>query len=1275
MKRKRWISFLILLAVLCCGFTGWTAWDGYEEETGADSTLLLVDMNNLGMILNSGAAPSTEVTKTAQYSAHWNDTTTNTTLDFSENILRDWSDYGRIELWMYNERVVDTGLMFVVYCDPETTEGISTRQYKIMLDFTGWKKIVIPFGEMAISRGGQLSKVNYVQMWSTGWSVSAPSPDTDVYIDSIYLARDDVSSNFPPEAKERQEEMLKDIWGVYDGSSNAMIEGEVFSMGAKTKAEDGATMVPLAFFEQAGGQVISQGEGYKIRMGDHAFDITPGETYYTFDCLEREFSHAPYEENGTVYLPLEEAAEQLGLETAYFRYMTLVGKETVEDVVQDREVAELTACEIAYETIDPKDLTKEDFLLAKRQWKKQLVGDETLDLENEHIQKKLEQITRNGQRYVESLNRDSNRVNLWGDAAPATSAEMSSLYQSTLQMALAYGTYGSGLYQNESVKKDIIDCLDWMYDNVYGDNVLTGSGFLNGSGGNWWDWGIGTPQNLVNILVIMEEDLTKEQIQKYLAPVDIKAYLPSGTGANKMDYGYCSIGSALLQEDGERILKARDSLDNVYQYVEYSVTDVNGEGFYTDGSYIFHTKHPMTGAYGVGMLEAYANVISMLQGTAFAISSPLKDNYVDWIYEAFDPVMQKGGVMSMVSGRTIRMGASEGSHQLSVIEQMLRLLDAQRPEDKAKMESIIKYYVTYDTSKDYYLSLPISQIPALVRIMEDESITAREPREQAKVYHKMDRVVQHRDEEGYSAGLAMSSSRVYNYESITGYNTTGWYIGDGMLYVYDDEDLTQFDNSFWQTVNPYRMPGVTADTQERPAASIAQRNEYLSHQDFVGGAEMEGGFATAAMALESYHCDGSWGTSTEFAYPATNTGNAPIHDSSLTAKKSWFFFDDEIVALGADIDSYNGINVETTVENRKSKQTMVINADESAQRYDILSAVASAEPEPDNNAANSIDGDLNTRWAAEGPANVVFDLGEEKEIGYAALAFYNGIGRQTTFDLEISSDGQTWEKVYTGQSSGTTDELELVELGNVTGRYVRYTGYENTVSKWVSLSEMQVYSPSPVETFSLGDTKNIGMEQVSVDGQPWPVEYETQTKQQASYVHLEGTGGYYFPGGQTVMARKTNTSPSFFELWIDHGVDPENATYQYVLLPNRTVEETAAYASNPDIEILSNTEQLQAVRETKNNLTGMVFWSAGACEGIQVSAPMVVMIKEEGDTVSLSISDPTWKLAEASIQLPKEGWELKSADEGVSYDSATQALQIDFNQACGKTFTVIFNKK
>ena len=80
-----------------------------------------------------------------------------------------------------------------------------------------------------------------------------------------------------------------------------------------------------------------------------------------------------------------------------------------------------------------------------------------------------------------------------------------------------------------------------------------------------------------------------------------------------------------------------------------------------------------------------------------------------------------------------------------------------------------------------------------------------------KVYESMDRVVQ--VNENYTAGLSMYSSRIYNYEFGNTENKHGWHTGSGVLYIYND-DLKQYGEGYWPTVDPYRLPGTTVDTKE-----------------------------------------------------------------------------------------------------------------------------------------------------------------------------------------------------------------------------------------------------------------------------------------------------------------------------------------------------------------------------------------------------------------------------------------------------------------------------
>jgi hyaluronate lyase len=169
---------------------------------------------------------------------------------------------------------------------------------------------------------------------------------------------------------------------------------------------------------------------------------------------------------------------------------------------------------------------------------------------------------------------------------------------------------------------------------------------------------------------------------------------------------------------------------------------------------------------------------------------------------------------------------------------------------------------------------------------------------------------------GYAYGLSMSSSRIYNYECINHENMTGWYGGDGMLCCYG-ADPDQYDSAYWAHVNPYRLPGITADEREREAATIAQANEYLSGQDFVGGLT-QGRRGFAAMRLESYHSDGKL-ISERFYAPSGEYGSAPpARDCTLLARKAWFFFDDGVLALGCDLSAHDGAAVYTVAENRKN---------------------------------------------------------------------------------------------------------------------------------------------------------------------------------------------------------------------------------------------------------------------------------------------------------------------------------------------------------------------
>ncbi|MRC57016.1 hypothetical protein GH877_30690, partial [Bacillus thuringiensis] len=63
----------------------------------------------------------------------------------------------------------------------------------------------------------------------------------------------------------------------------------------------------------------------------------------------------------------------------------------------------------------------------------------------------------------------------------------------------------------------------------------------------------------------------------------------------------------------------------------------------------------------------------------------------------------------------------------------------------------------------------------------------------------------------YMVGISMYSNRISSFEAGNKENKRGWHIWDGMVYLYNEDDV-QFGKSYWPTVDPYRLPGTTVDT-------------------------------------------------------------------------------------------------------------------------------------------------------------------------------------------------------------------------------------------------------------------------------------------------------------------------------------------------------------------------------------------------------------------------------------------------------------------------------
>jgi len=130
----------------------------------------------------------------------------------------------------------------------------------------------------------------------------------------------------------------------------------------------------------------------------------------------------------------------------------------------------------------------------------------------------------------------------------------------------------------------------------------------------------------------------------------------------------------------------------------------------------------------------------------------------------------------------------------------------------------------------------------------------------------------------------------------------------------------------------------------------------------------------------------------------------------------------------------------------------------------IVSVYASSI-EGNNVALNTLDGDLGTRWSADGNGQYIrYDLGEVKMVSSVKIAWYKGDQRNAYFKIRAGTTTSNTENVYNGYSSGssgTTLELETYTFEPVSARYIRIQGYGNSSNSWNSITELEIFTEIP----------------------------------------------------------------------------------------------------------------------------------------------------------------------------------------------------------------------
>ena len=459
------------------------------------------------------------------------------------------------------------------------------------------------------------------------------------------------------------------------------------------------------------------------------------------------------------------------------------------------------------------------------------------------------------------------------------------IYSKIKKMVLGYSIKYGELYKNKTFFKGIIYTLDYMHYNYYNkrNNI-----YLSGQN-NWWHWDIGISQKLVEILACLKEELTIEQINKYLEPVNKYIPEPSKTMANRADIAYSCIIAGALQNDHKRIEISIEKIKECFNYVE------KGDGFYKDGSFIQHSIYGYNGAYGSYLISSISQITYILENTIFRLEEKLKNEQFKWIINSYIPFMFDGAFFDLVRGRAVDKNFLDGLYSGSYSINSFCLVTSFLTNTTylKYLKSFLKNL--YHKNKIIFKNiLSIYCLKILEDFEEDSSIPVINNNNFAKIYSAIDKAIAQIN--GVGIGISMSSSRCGKYESINNENQKGWYQGDGMTYIY----LSPLDyaNSFWPFVNHYRLGGTTVTSAPRKEKSLYSVNS-LGKYDFVGGS-----YSNINMVCA-------------MKFSSEMLGND--FKSTLKGNKSYFLFGKNLFCLGNNISCQDNYNVETIIENKKLK--------------------------------------------------------------------------------------------------------------------------------------------------------------------------------------------------------------------------------------------------------------------------------------------------------------------------------------------------------------------
>ncbi|MBV4309578.1 polysaccharide lyase 8 family protein [Bacteroides thetaiotaomicron] len=369
---------------------------------------------------------------------------------------------------------------------------------------------------------------------------------------------------------------------------------------------------------------------------------------------------------------------------------------------------------------------------------------------------------------------------------------------------------------------------------------------------NWWYNQIAEPQKLGILLIQMR--VGKRQIPEVLETKVLQRMRKDG--GHPARWTGANRTDIALHWIYRACLQKNDvdlktAVENVYSPLSYTVK----EGFQHDNSYFQHGVQLYIGGYGDEILKGVTQVALYTKGTKYALDDERIQFLRHFMCGTYYQVIRGQYMLFDVLGRGVsRNNGTQKSHAALFAKRMLELDPAH-----------------------------IDEYNAIIARLEGKKSANYGIKPLHTHYFRGDYALHVRPH--YTFDVRMVSNRTMRCEYGNGENLKTYFMSDGCTNIVTEGDEYARIFPVW---NWNRIPGVTApqlDTIPRTVIDWQTKGTSV----FAGGVS-----------------DSLYGVSV-YSYLDTYA------DINTAAKKSWFFFDDEIICLGAGINSTAGVPVCTTI--------------------------------------------------------------------------------------------------------------------------------------------------------------------------------------------------------------------------------------------------------------------------------------------------------------------------------------------------------------------------